>query len=1167
MLDIKGIQKKINEINQLTEGTDPLVIKLFDKLSNAIEFKRVYDSNYGTEFEKDLKSRCEEYVDDETYHLDKAYQDYNWIRIGSRYFNLDEIWSDWEDFCNNLDKRLEPDDEGDELNESKQLNEWVIDFGGRIPVNGSKTIYVGGWYITLSKIQSEFNPEDFYYDLYIHDKESIEFSDNVETFTYNTMEECYDSIIKYLKQNGKKDIEKEPENDGDELNESILKEDFDWREHPIEPNESNTYDHNGYDVHIECSDNYLGDIKYYLEIYDPRVGEELEDKEFDDWEELVSFVEKYTSRLINADEKTEPESNGDELNENALMERSFVKFYNEPYIICMLYKEQDATWHFPFEKYIDEDKPMPFWVRHEFQDKNVVNLPELNERGDFDKDFVYIIGIMGKRGGMTVGIVTRDLSDDELWQDIFNETEDEEGNMVFSYALDDSQEFSQDGAYEELKKVRSENLRIAQQVLIEAHAETGGLIVPNYFALGEPKNDGDELNESVSSDEYEEWDGDDTEIIGVGETKKYIYKGYKIYVSASYDEYDENGDDLVVFYASISLPDGNERVFSDEGWLDLCYSVTNFIDKQFNDNEYEEPESNGDELNEAYMDVPNKKVAKLVEPFTIMPVLSFKQSEFVENKVKNIVSDIEPVPTYARFANYETRNTRDIIQVDMDENIARIIECDNAGFHYVYNFGIMVEEDMDVLLMYLGYEDNGDNTFTYYNGDIINKNDVLKKVNNLIEKEVEKGVTHLYELHKKYGGTMITNDMDAGEPESEGDELNESVLMEMPASNYTTFDIEPYILCDADYPTDDDGNVIEDLEPFLPFYDYVNRSERLPSWLTEGRSRTDYLPMPKLNKDLDEDIVCIVAIPGYYDGMSVGIIMIDEDEYIDANYTCVEADNGRPIAYTKDEEYRYGQDQTIYTREQVEQHVNAIFERELEKARNVLIEIHAQEGGRIVPSGYAMKEPDTEGDELNESEENSSWERYFEALCSRNDGFRSYYKLRIFDDNEKDYTEITFDNWNDLVRNAKRYARYPEPDPEESGEEYMESLNESWLPGVEWLDEPIAYGENKTFYADGYDFNIESNSDSDGEYYYLIIYRHDIEDDDRARVQEASLGSWDSMALAIKDFLREKNKENEYYKEPESDGDELNERFDMKTIKKMIKDIVETADGRKISSL
>ena len=131
----------------------------------------------------------------------------------------------------------------------------------------------------------------------------------------------------------------------------------------------------------------------------------------------------------------------------------------------------------------------------------------------------------------------------------------------------------------------------------------------------------------------------------------------------------------------------------------------------------------------------------------------------------------------------------------------------------------------------------------------------------------------------------------------------------------------------------------------------------------------------------------------------------------------------------------------------------------------------------------------------------------------------------------------------------------------------MESLNESWLPGVEWLDEPIAYGENKTFYADGYDFNIESNSDSDGEYYYLIIYRHDIEDDDRARVQEASFGSWDSMALAIKDFLREKNKENEYYKEPESDGDELNERFDMKTIKKMIKDIVETADGRKISSL
>ena len=727
-------------------------------------------------------------------------------------------------------------------------------------------------------------------------------------------------------------------------------------------------------------------------------------------------------------------------------------------------------------------------------------------------------------------------------------------------------------------------------------------------------------------------------------------------------------------------------------------------------------------------------------------------------------------------------------------------------------------------------------------------------------------------------------------------QLNEGLtrkemLMEMPATNYTTFDIEPYILCDADYPTDEDGQIIEDLEPFVPFLDYVDRHSRIPEWLESSYSRTEFLPMPKLNNDLDEEIVCIVGIPGYYDGISVGIEMKDKDEYIDGYYTCVEADNGTPIAYTKDEEQRYDQESPRYTRAQVEAQVNALYEKELSKARNILIEAHYSEGGRIVPRGYELSEPEssgdelnesanqdktldalvklfkndsdfkkefkdngggndaqfekalrqccyeyvtddtyqwdrepdygnswakangvyfnldniwddwsnfcgeldeefmeftepvdtgdelnenkqlnewvidfggripvngsktiyvggwyitlskiqsefnpedfyydlyihdkesiefsdnvetftyntmeecydsiieylkkygkkdkdvependgselnenvsrdeyeewdkddteiigvgetknyiykgykiyvsasydeydengddlivfyasvslpdgtervfsdegwldlcysvtnfidrfaddnytepeTDGDELNESEENSSWERYappvgsgvkfkvglstFEALCSRNDGFRSYYKLRIFDDNEKDYTEITFDDWNDLVRCTKIYARYPEADPEESGEEYMESLNESWLPGVEWLDEPIAYGENKTFYADGYDFNIESNSDSDGEYYYLIIYRHDIEDDDRARVQEAAFGSWDNMAIAIKDFLREKRKENGYDKEvePENDGSELNERFDMKTIRKQINEIVEKANG------
>ena len=57
-----------------------------------------------------------------------------------------------------------------------------------------------------------------------------------------------------------------------------------------------------------------------------------------------------------------------------------------------------------------------------------------------------------------------------------------------------------------------------------------------------------------------------------------------------------------------------------------------------------------------------------------------------------------------------------------------------------------------------------------------------------------------------------------------------------------------------------------------------------------------------------------------------------------------------------------------------------------------------------------------------------------------------------------------------------------------------DTLDESWLPGAEWLDEPIAIGYSETYYYKGYDFAIEGIRDSDGDYYSLRIYIHDIAD-------------------------------------------------------------------------
>ena len=81
-----------------------------------------------------------------------------------------------------------------------------------------------------------------------------------------------------------------------------------------------------------------------------------------------------------------------------------------------------------------------------------------------------------------------------------------------------------------------------------------------------------------------EWNGADTDIIGVNEVAHYMYKGYDIDCSAEYAD-----EDTVIYYASIDLNDENVQTFSDEVWMDMCDRVTKFIDEQTAN--YDEPEN------------------------------------------------------------------------------------------------------------------------------------------------------------------------------------------------------------------------------------------------------------------------------------------------------------------------------------------------------------------------------------------------------------------------------------------------------------------------------------------------------------------------------------------------------------------------------------------------
>lgn len=338
-------------------------------------------------------------------------------------------------------------------------------------------------------------------------------------------------------------------------------------------------------------------------------------------------------------------------------------------------------------------------------------------------------------------------------------------------------------------------------------------------------------------------------------------------------------------------------------------------------------------------------------------------------------------------------------------------------------------------------------------------------------------------------------------PEDDGSKewLDESVLMEMPATNYTSFDIEPYIICDTEYIGDDDeDNVYDDPDAYVtPLSEYISNKHSNPSWVNEmhNYNRDKPLCLPDLNKTLNTQIVCIIGYPGYYDGMTVGIVAREwEHDVLTDNFTEMGADNEGHTLYTMD---MLQDDSQAFTESEAEQEwTKKILEPEIEKAIHVIIETQAIAGGRLYPDDMGYKAPKTSGEEFDESviykKENltetvrpndlpdPSW--YDESMsvgdtlsnkymgypifieCCRDDEDEEeiFYNLQIYlpydKFSEDPIEEANFTYWCDMIYYLKEYVLEHPLNPN-LDEPYIE--NEPEDEGNNWLEESIQLNENE----------------------------------------------------------------------------------------------------------
>ena len=363
------------------------------------------------------------------------------------------------------------------------------------------------------------------------------------------------------------------------------------------------------------------------------------------------------------------------------------------------------------------------------------------------------------------------------------------------------------------------------------------------------------------------------------------------------------------------------------------------------------------------------------------------------------------------------------------------------------------------------------------------------------------------------------------------DMLEEQVLMEMPANNYMSFDIEPYIICEEEYSEDDNGNIIEG-DSWMPFYDYVT-GERFSryDWVNDYSTRNyDAIALPGLNKNINNDLIRIIGHSGYYDGMTVGIIARDIDScFYDLRWDYF---NEGPEENT----YLYFNDDKVYTESEAIDKLQEIQNIEIEKAKDILLETNTIEGGKVVPSSYAYKAPtETGADMMDESvlkentdnEDTLIWLRdhpYFvrygeektisykgydiniEGCIERYDDYsvEHYYHLQFYisdienDDEARVYETSSPQEWEDVCDTIEEYVEnHPLEDynpPKDDGakgweiDESYQQLNEDENDEFEyWKNhEPIEADASISFDYKGFHITVDN---MEGDHFDVNIYK------------------------------------------------------------------------------
>lgn len=452
--------------------------------------------------------------------------------------------------------------------------------------------------------------------------------------------------------------------------------------------------------------------------------------------------------------------------------------------------------------------------------------------------------------------------------------------------------------------------------------------------------------------------------------------------------------------------------------------------------------------------------------------------------------------------------------------------------------------------------------------------------------------------------------------------LDESVLMEMPATNYTSFEIEPYIICDTEYVGDDDEDTqYENPDAYVtPLSEYIDNTRNNPYWVREkfNYNREKPLCMTELNKNLNTEVVCIVGYPGYYDGMTVGIVAKEWDsDVMNENFTEFGVDNAGYTIYTMD---MLHDDSQVFTEREAEQEwTRRVLEPEIEKAIGILIETQAIAGGRLYPSDMGYKAPKTSGEEFDESalykKENltetvrpselpdPSW--YDESMsvgdtlsykymgypifveCCRDDDSEDdrFYNLQIYlpDDkfSEDPIEEANFTYWNDMIYHLKEYVSehplnpnldepYIENKPEDEGNNWLEEsnqLNENNEFEYWKNHEPIEANTSISFDYKGFHITVDN---MEGDHFNVNIYKMINQPHNRNSIYpninysqyEFYAYSWSRIFDGIIAYVnRCSYDEPEISKKPKKSGEEFDEVLDIKGIKKQINEIVRMSDG------